>query len=433
MLKGKTRIELTDVRTGEKQVVEEENMITNALRDQLRFYTAFYSYSAINTNFLPLHEKAMGGIKLFDAALEENPDSYYLPNVKKAKVVGYASVDTTPGDDPMRGSRNLQESKEVENGYQYVWDFATSEANGTIASLGLTTKLGGTKLWFPFREMTDNFLGDEMVISPGFVGIDTEKGIYHTIDWKRDDKKAIVKEYRFLHDSIDLKKILFNPVMEKQTEVAVDLPRIDSYLSFTDGMDGNWYGVSTSGATDGAATVYICSINQETLKSEVKTLTIPDIKINSNHFGNWTIYDGYVYLSKRNGSASKGFYKVKIEDVSDVTEIDFEEWDIAGSNYNSICTIESGMLYSRGVIFDGNEHQTLNQDAPWYGEDYYKFCARTQKGIQIINTYGSGSSKYRTLISPSQNVLMSINNLSSPVVKTADKTMKIIYTVTYQE
>ena len=32
MLKGKTRIELTDVHTGEVEVIEEENMVTNALQ-----------------------------------------------------------------------------------------------------------------------------------------------------------------------------------------------------------------------------------------------------------------------------------------------------------------------------------------------------------------------------------------------------------------
>ena len=32
MLKGKTKIELTDVYTGEVEVIEEENMVTNALQ-----------------------------------------------------------------------------------------------------------------------------------------------------------------------------------------------------------------------------------------------------------------------------------------------------------------------------------------------------------------------------------------------------------------
>ena len=32
MLKGKTKIELTDVHTGEVEVIEEENMVSNALQ-----------------------------------------------------------------------------------------------------------------------------------------------------------------------------------------------------------------------------------------------------------------------------------------------------------------------------------------------------------------------------------------------------------------
>lgn len=33
MLKGTTKIELTDVKTGEKEVYENHNMVTNALKD----------------------------------------------------------------------------------------------------------------------------------------------------------------------------------------------------------------------------------------------------------------------------------------------------------------------------------------------------------------------------------------------------------------
>ena len=38
MLKGKTTIELTDVNSGKVEVIEDTNMITNALQEFLRSY-----------------------------------------------------------------------------------------------------------------------------------------------------------------------------------------------------------------------------------------------------------------------------------------------------------------------------------------------------------------------------------------------------------
>jgi hypothetical protein len=37
-----------------------------------------------------------------------------------------------------RGSLNTTESGAVENGYKFVWDFATDKANASINSLALT-------------------------------------------------------------------------------------------------------------------------------------------------------------------------------------------------------------------------------------------------------------------------------------------------------
>jgi uncharacterized 2Fe-2S/4Fe-4S cluster protein (DUF4445 family) len=42
----------------------------------------------------------------------------------------------------LRGSLNLTESKTTDKGYKFVWDFTTSQGNGTITAVCLTHKQG---------------------------------------------------------------------------------------------------------------------------------------------------------------------------------------------------------------------------------------------------------------------------------------------------
>ena len=147
---GITEIELTDVKTGEKECYVEKNMVTNAVADLLKGVPPFYLPTEISTNFFPLWQKAMGGVVLFDSTLEENADKYFEPyNVKK---VGYASNGASNLTDPKRGSRNVLESEVLENGVKMVWDFTTAQANGTIKSVCLTSSKGGRRrVWLGCR------------------------------------------------------------------------------------------------------------------------------------------------------------------------------------------------------------------------------------------------------------------------------------------
>jgi len=61
---GITEIELTDVKTGEKECYVERNMVTNAVADLLKGVPPFYLPTEISTNFFPLWQKAMGGVVL---------------------------------------------------------------------------------------------------------------------------------------------------------------------------------------------------------------------------------------------------------------------------------------------------------------------------------------------------------------------------------
>ena len=89
MLRGTTRIELTDVNTGEVETYENHNMVTNALRDVLKPLGLSQRPSRFFSDFVPYYEKLLGGILCFDKEIPENADNYYPP--ADAALIGCAA------------------------------------------------------------------------------------------------------------------------------------------------------------------------------------------------------------------------------------------------------------------------------------------------------------------------------------------------------
>lgn len=61
MLKGKMTIELTDVNTGKKDVIEEENMVTNALAEIFKPLGHLMNADSIYNQFNSYYTKLLGG------------------------------------------------------------------------------------------------------------------------------------------------------------------------------------------------------------------------------------------------------------------------------------------------------------------------------------------------------------------------------------
>ena len=94
MLKGKSVIELTDVHTGEVEVIEEENMVTNAL--QHIFNPMGYVKAAdpmYTTEYVYYYTTLTGGLLLLNKTLEEK--GYYMrPFGKERQVfISHSSKD----------------------------------------------------------------------------------------------------------------------------------------------------------------------------------------------------------------------------------------------------------------------------------------------------------------------------------------------------
>lgn len=145
MLKGKTKIEIRDVHTGEVEVIEEENMVTNAL--QYIFNPMGYVKAAdpmFTTEYVNYYKTLTGGLLLLNKALDENADNISLPgDVEQTGCAVYDQQNSS--GQTLRGNFNATESEiDMENRrVKYVYDFDTAEGNGTIACVTLTHALGG--------------------------------------------------------------------------------------------------------------------------------------------------------------------------------------------------------------------------------------------------------------------------------------------------
>lgn len=466
MLKGKTVIELTDVNTGKKERYEDTNLVTEAVMDVLNCNIKGMLYD--NTSFneangekwmLPLKKNLMGGILLYQNEIEERKDNIYAP--LNNPLIGYASDDANNTQDIRRGSRNLTESKEVDGGFRFVWDFATSQANGTISAICLTNTLAGRG-----TQYNGNFM---VRIGSWYTSVQSQykpcclrdnKRIYIEEGYRlemttyNNSKQAVLRKYKddYLHAPL-VDRPITRLVMKPEEEKTIELGHYPSYYHYSGGKrdgeeqyynnnsdvknylyhgaDGKWYGLvrrdnqkysHTSGNTD-----YYTHESYEWFMDTVDGKTCFTQKIaapsgisefeSTGMSGKW--------LMCYTGS------KVYRIDTTNVVNIELVENVSYNSSTHWTYIIDDDIVINGWYFLDGHPALYIRDttDIPYatWGRKQvtrYKTYA-LREWIQRTNEYNM----YRELFLYTP-YLATINNLESPVIKTADKTMKITYTIT---
>lgn len=143
MIKGHTKIELTNVRTGEKKVVEDDNLVTNAIKYFLKNPLCppiDNTYVGDNPTISDA-DKWFGGLLLFHDTIEEDADNCLIPTDNQ--MIGNARVNYASASGvPEFGAYNSEESAyTIQDGKitrKFVYDFGTSKGNGTISCVALT-------------------------------------------------------------------------------------------------------------------------------------------------------------------------------------------------------------------------------------------------------------------------------------------------------
>jgi hypothetical protein len=443
MLKGHAQIELSDVHTGKKQVLESDNMFTDAISTLLnRRGIVNGGSNSTSTFYLPLQEKALRGILLFPVALEENASMIY----PKTAFIAHAGNDTGVGTDASKGAYNETESGAITNGYRYVWDFTTSQGNGTIACLCLTSNIFGNEC---MKSNTSTFFNDLDTYctqlphpslqtgEPEFahniyrgcvIGGGTDYALYAIPSYSADNK------YNF--GSLTLLKIHHStagvslstshtPVIELVKQI--NFTEHSTVYGFNFFYNNLVYCVCYIDAT--SICLYKINVENETIEKDIVSVTdAPSTFYDYNSFNK----NGYLYFLQGAGD-TKTLVKMNLANYTDITPI--IETSARWPSLRYFEKSKTARIAEAGIVF---EDDTVYLDSNTDGFDANSYYSNDTGEILTNGLYSLMIASHDTssvnYIAAEQTLyagyLATINNLPSPVTKTAEQTMKITYTVT---
>ena len=481
-LKGKTTFELTDVNTGEVEVIEDTNMITNALQEFLTTY-GYFGCDVLDNNYLgnsSFWVNALGGLFLFDTALDEDVNNIFMP--AGVKMIGNGSKDVSnSGAVTELGSYNATESGLQSDGsIKFVYDFSTQQANGTIACACLTSKVGGymgmgndnkkrlfsndytfrTFISASYYQRTSGISGSNRDIQHLLYAVYNENAIYftnpyniaynssyETQHWSYTKKIQILKVRAGL-SSVSIKdRNILNNIIETYD---VDIPQaILDYMGtnkynvvICSDSEGNVYALFSKASSkadnfglNAGSFCWMMKIDREMKATAYKItnnvgygldISRSIVAFNGDYMFAYAYNNGTYYL-----------YGIKYSDSTQIIETGegfSSRYNIFNIGRNLIgifgAWYNSGSYYAP-LVYDvvNNTLRYVNGKNNYSNELYIPFIDKKGVYISVYCQSSSNATNYFSVLKDPR-YLATINNLSEPVVKTSSKTMKVTYTIT---
>lgn len=438
---GKTIIELTDAKSGKLvRRTEDKNMLTNALT---KFYKqgGITNPSAFNVGAIrsdALHY-LLGGVLLLDTALTEDADIIRVPTGVGMTGNGVYNV-LNSGNPTELGSWNETESGWQQDGsYKMVWDYTTSQGNGTIACVCLTSLYGGYRgignKSGTYKTNSYNMSAYNSFNNPSGTPDHTILGLYNNMrmalrksqntpfnnmtEWTIDKMALPLTE-------VDVRDNLSNRIVET---VTVQIPSEIQNLGA-----GYAYGSFTIKQIGSSA--YIMLMPAETRGS---------------------YYTRYFHFSD-----SYPIYVVKYDMSNDTASLvatltpsttGLAPFDLGGDQYPSNAVTNEYAVFAKYVFDLANlANVTELVDFPTYGQNMYAIDGEIceSNGYRVDMAEGNFAPVNPSSDAPyslqncigllgfdgvkiwrDPRYLATINNLEAPVTKTADKTMKVTYVIRF--
>lgn len=478
-IKGKTTFELTDINTGKVEVIEDSNMITNGLQEFLTTY-GYFGCDILNNDTMrnnSLWVNLLGGLFLFDTALDEDVNNTFMS--AGVKMIGNGSKDVSnSGAITELGSYNTSESGLQSDGsIKIVFDFSTQQANGTIACACLTSKIGGyigmgnnSNRYYNENYKLSEFLSDyyhtcrsniagavndtSHILYPVY----SENAIYFTNPRNINYSSAYASQHWSTTKKIQILKVRagFTGVSIKDRQYLdkviatydVDIPQnILDYMGTStnytivsrDSIERNVYVIfnkSSQYTLNAGAFCWIMKIDKDMKATAYKFTN--NIGVSLDIFADNTTFDGdYLWAYALNSPYY--LYGIKYTDSTQIIET-----GIAKSSKYNLYTIGKNLI---------NINDSSSGNRYYYAPTVYDVVNRTHRQVNgaivdnncILIPFPDKKGVYLYVYKPSSDrpcdlqvmkdprCLATINNLSKPVVKTSSKTMKVTYTLTFEE
>ena len=321
--------------------------------------------------------------------------------------------------------------------------------------MALTSAKGGNSVFGNAINSTNGYLkvketrldsqtNDELALLYSAVEINFENNIFYSLRFV--DSSVIIRKLRLpvftmgLNDKLDDTTCT---VLEETTLHCSTFSFTTGYTpygDFMDGHDGYWYGFSNTSNSSGDATMKWIKIKKSdlTFTEGVWTLSnahlqaIGSFKMDTyvNRAIRGVIRNGYLYLMSYEKT---GIYKINLANTTDITLISLgfesEYRTLSGSaTSQTYMTMINDFIIGYDFIIKADDTVIALAGAsrfPYIGTPMFQYK-------EFLTCFGGnyGTDCHTTwLLMP---YLASINNLSQAIVKNADKTMKITYTLTEQ-
>lgn len=458
-LMGTTEIELTNVKTGEVEKYRDHNMVTNALRDIFSPIGLSNSPDKYFNQFAPYYQILLGGILCFDTALPEDPDKYFPP--AEANVIGcavYGEQNNTANT--LRGGFNHNESEiNLKDRYvKYVYDFTTAQANGTISSVCLTHKKGGFTSYGGkntsyisnlnlMQETADNTL---QYVNSDYTGTNTGSHcssfkvgmteFIFLIDRKNDcalyfkvvdnahikitKRRTFLKSVSIL-DNVYTTKPLIEEIEIKELEKTLNLGYMG--YNYDPETDCLYICTTTGGSVEPNGTVLVTEIKVD--KWTVKQYSVTNttgVRLRTDALWYFFVTGGSLYLKQYDDPHE--LYKIQLDNPANAVMFKRKNCDKINGVPKAVI---NGRIYfenenSQLLIANTYTNEIMPPEAKTLFYSNYQINATPVRNEPLLYfaDLGSRNASGWNIIC---NYLATINNLDTPVTKTADKTMKISY------
>ena len=477
-IKGHSTIELRD-KSGKVERYDDDNMITNALQlylnDLGEFNISPIYMTEVRENLIG---SLLGGVLAFDSHITENANNIICPTGVGMTANGSYGVVSNDSVTEM-GSYNSAESGWTSDGkYKLVWDYTTTQGNGIINCLCLTSANHGyigegnaTSMTAKATSRSDYALCG----TPQGVGVDgqayirrrTVRGSWadstltlvdyynmfptagHTDEHMSATGKVKLKTYKVPLSKLDLRNGFPAYSAGSGNEyIPVDEVEIELPLAFKNALNGgapSWYAkqgqyyymIAGFGLADygqgywgrfaSGQTWQVARINPDNTISAF-TVTNPageqfDFILQGLAFSEDTI------LIQRATDNNIDFihYFEDITTNADITAVTAT----FGTRLLGFSYPTEEVAYFAGMKADMGARAVYltNSNVPGYNMIIQPLDDNKLVSVRYESSYGA---EWYEMIK-STNYLATINNLQEQVVKTAEKTMKITYVLTFEE
>lgn len=431
-VKGHTKIELTDVKTGKKQVIEKDNAFqAGVLAKYMRSMGAYNNNPYANGTWAgqPIWRNLCGGIFCFRDAIDlTNGEVEYMPAGNEMVANGAYMVNNAGTPIELGSYNEVESSTSGNDSVTFVYDWLTSQGNGTISCVCLTTEIGG---YIGYGNKSGTRKGSKSFAENQSSRTNSEI-VYDNATWAfsvNDTDKLVTVTRRPFEIT---KGSIFDNIQE------------DSFtLSYTGSIswgfrraiyighgkvalvciaDAGQHGGINNGVTF-SPLIIVDLVNRT---ASLKTITNnTGVTLCNRWYAGWGVCgvdEQYIYFTQYN-SPYKVFAIDYVNGQSSYVDIgingDSEQIDIPVGGL-----IAPDLFYAFGKVWDkvANTTYPINNTTRYW---QYNDDIDALMGNSISGRTGWGGH----WVAKNPLILATVNNLETPVTKTAAQTMKITYTL----